>query len=1657
MLTKRILIVMTMVILLSLVIGTRGCFKREKPAPQSGSSAQPGAFQTTLPADGVINVDVFSAPVPVAWSPSSNVTSYILEVAKDDDFASANMVYSATLSPNTTNHSITAWTLWGGIWYYWRVTAVNAYGTTVSSDTPSCFYTSSGGTIPGAFNLATPIDNDSGISLTPELNWTNAPKESKYIIYLDNDSNFSAPIYTDTARPGELNIQIPAESGLTETARYYWKVEAVNWFGNRSSSIYSFVTGPIKSYTITPTATTITAGNGVTMTITAYNSSNAVVTAHNPFTLTMNSGTGLTYYTNSALTIVNPTGTYTMTSGAATVYVKITLAGSVAITATDRAGRTKTCSPLTVSAGPVAAVIVTGPASITSGVESSSYTALSYDAYNNPVPDTYTWTNANGSGTGNLNVDKLIGVISGTVIITATSVSAPGKSGGQTVTVIPGAIATVTVAGSDQITSGIQSSSYTATSTDAAGNLVSDTYTWTKANGTGSATLNVDKLTGAISGTVTITATSVANSAKSGAKTVTVIPGAVNTVIVSGSTPITSGIESSSYTATSTDAAGNPVSDTYTWTKANGSGTGNLNVDKLIGALSGTVIITATSTSAPSKGGSQTVTVIPGAVNTVLVSGPTPITSGLESSSYTATSTDAAGNLVSDTYTWTKANGSGTGNLNVDKLIGVISGTVIITATSTSAPSKAGSQTVTVIPGAVATVVVSGPDPITSGVESSSFTAVSRDINNNLVSDTYTWTKSNGTGSANLNVDKLIGVISGTVVITATSTSAPSKGGSQTITVIPGAVNTVVVSGPDPITSGIESSSYTATSTDAAGNLVSDTYTWTKANGTGSANLNADKLTGILVGTVTITATSVAAPSKSGGKTVTVIPGQIDNYLVAASTPVGVNSNQTASVTARDVNLNTVTSANSTVTPTIIAISGTPSATFYTTGSYTTTTTQYANPWTSGVATIYYRATASADRFQMKVTDSAGKFGQSSTVIITGIASIAFLSQPQTATAGATMPAVTVEARDEFNNLLPGVDVSISATNGAALAGTLITTTDGSGVATFNDLSITLAGTNYTLSATTSGLAPLASNAFNITAGPVNNLVFAQEPEPTYQAGETITTTVLVRDQYNNPVSGTAVTITTTDGTLLNGQLAITSASNGIATFTPMSITLVGNYALSATAGAISATSTTLAITPDVPNNLVFVQQPPADTVAGAVIAPAITVRLRDQFNNLVLQSGVPVSVTTTTQLNGTTTTNTDTSGIATFNDLYITLTGTYVLTASAVTLLPANSNNFNITAAPANNLTFTAQPPVTATAGATTISAQVTVTDAYNNPVPNAPVSVTTTTQLNGTTEVNSDGSGVAAFSGLSITTTGTYQLAARAGAIGPVNSSNFDVTPAPADSLAFSTQPPASAVAGATTIAAQVTVTDAYNNLVPNAPVSVTTTTQLNGTTTVNSNGSGVAIFSGLYITTTGTYQLAARSGAIGPVNSSNLDITAAAAGSLAWLTQPQSATANATMSAFTLRVQDQYGNNVAGATVSITATDNTRVVYQSGVQVTAYATTNTDSSGIATFNAISMTTVGTGYAFTATAAALTPVVSNNFNITEVPGGNVYVGGSWDGWDLAWDMQVENTVCYYGGPEDGWSMTGGGLDDGLGWNEPCRYGGDGDGWDITVGGFTQ
>jgi hypothetical protein len=101
---------------------------------------------------------------------------------------------------------------------------------------------------------------------------------------------------------------------------------------------------------------------------------------------------------------------------------------------------------------------------------------------------------------------------------------------------------------------------------------------------------------------------------------------------------------------------------------------------------------------------------------------------------------------------------------------------------------------------------------------------------------------------------------------------------------------------------------------------------------------------------------------------------------------------------------------------------------------------------------------------------------------------LAFAQQPSNATVGATItPAVTVQVLDVNNNLVTTDNtdqVTLALSNnpsGAILSGTNPVMVSG-GLATFSNLSINLAGTGYTLTASNASLGSTTSASFNITA-----------------------------------------------------------------------------------------------------------------------------------------------------------------------------------------------------------------------------------------------------------------------------------------------------------------------------------------------------------------------------------------------------------------------------------------------------------------------------------------------------------------------------------------------------------------------------------------------
>ena len=336
----------------------------------------------------------------------------------------------------------------------------------------------------------------------------------------------------------------------------------------------------------------------------------------------------------------------------------------------------------------------------------------------------------------------------------------------------------------------------------------------------------------------------------------------------------------------------------------------------------------------------------------------------------------------------------------------------------------------------------------------------------------------------------------------------------------------------------------------------------------------------------TLTATTTGGVTGTTSDAFNITAGaatQLAFTVQPGNTTAGVDFSPALQVTARDAEGNTDTGFTGNVT---LAIGTNPSG-----GVLDGTVTVAA---VNGVATF---GSVNIDEAGngYTLTASSGALTQATSNafnITTAPASVlAFTVQPTNTAAGASItPAVQVTARDSVGNTVTSFtgDVTVAiGTNpsSGALSGTT-TVAAVSGVATFSNLSIDLAGDGYTLTATSGALTQATSDAFNITAGAATQLVFTVQPTNT-QTNATITPAVqvTVQDDFGNTVTTYTSDVTVGIGTnpsggSLGGTLVV-AASAGVAAFSDLSIDTAGTgYTLTADSGALpQATSTAFDIT----------------------------------------------------------------------------------------------------------------------------------------------------------------------------------------------------------------------------------------------------------------------------------------------------------------------------------------------------------------------------------------------------------------------------------------------------------------------------------------------
>jgi trimeric autotransporter adhesin len=557
----------------------------------------------------------------------------------------------------------------------------------------------------------------------------------------------------------------------------------------------------------------------------------------------------------------------------------------------------------------------------------------------------------------------------------------------------------------------------------------------------------------------------------------------------------------------------------------------------------------------------------------------------------------------------------------------------------------------------------------------------------------------------------------GSQSVSANDVADPTKTGSATITVNPGAATQLSFSRqPGGGTAGVAWTTQPKVSVlDAGGNTVtSSTASVTLAITAGTGNpsgvltcTNNPKSASAGVVTyagckINLAGTGYTLTATASGLTSTIsaafdtVPGAATK-LVYLQQPTAVVAGSViapaVTATIQDANGNVVTSSTATVT---IAIGTNPGG-----GTLTGTTSVSAS---AGVATF---ADLSIDRtgtgYKLAVS-SAGLTGATSSSfnVTAGTAiQLRVTQQPSGGTGGVawtTQPKVTVQ--DALGNTVTGssASVTLAITPGTGdAAGVLSCSANpkaaSSGIATFSTCKIDRAATGYTLTATATGLTSDITASFDVAVGPAAKVVYTQQPTNVV-AGAAITPTiaVTVQDAGGNTVTSSSASVslaisTNPGGGTLGGTTTV-STSGGVATFPGVWINKSGTgYKLTASSGSLtSATSSTFNVTVGTAAQLGFTQQPGGGS-AGSAWSTQPKVAIQDAYGNAVTTASANVTLTITpgtgtvgAVLTCTANPKATSSGVATFAGCKINLAGSgYTLTAVAPGLTSGVSATFTI------------------------------------------------------------------------------------------------------------------------------------------------------------------------------------------------------------------------------------------------------------------------------------------------------------------------------------------------------------------------------------------
>jgi hypothetical protein len=365
-----------------------------------------------------------------------------------------------------------------------------------------------------------------------------------------------------------------------------------------------------------------------------------------------------------------------------------------------------------------------------------------------------------------------------------------------------------------------------------------------------------------------------------------------------------------------------------------------------------------------------------------------------------------------------------------------------------------------------------------------------------------------------------------------------------------------------------------------------------------------------------------------------------------------------------------------------------------------------------------------------------------------------FVQQPSSAvSAGVAFPVQPkVQVTDANANpvVFPEQTIVLTIKSGTGVAGSAVGGTFSLqtrfGVATFTDVSLNLAGTNYALTASCNSLGlSVDSSPLSVVVDTPVALAFRSNPPALNVVNVPFATSVVVtvNDPAGNVVPWvvSSITITLIDSTTgkpavgasISSGYTTMSAVNGVCEFLKVSINAPGSYMFLATSGyltyavstvfQVQTASTNVAVTA-----IYFLQQPPAIQNAMVPLANPVMIALTNSLGKVVVQPSQTWNVdlslsdgsgkTFLWPANASKLTQKVYGGVATFTDLVIQdIASPMYLVATAYTTykLTGKSIAMNIVAGPPTQWVLTQQPALFSTISTTFIvQPQVKLVDAY-------------------------------------------------------------------------------------------------------------------------------------------------------------------------------------------------------------------------------------------------------------------------------------------------------------------------------------------------------